>query len=182
MPVVGATKTTTTSSLVSGNSGTNPAFLMPALGSIWPVSSMQGKVLQVWAAGTYDATAVTSQLGLYFDATQATQGTLIAGTGAVTVPSTTTGEWNMEVTLTCIGTGAVTSSNWNTAGQIAYGPGNNAAAAAATVAMVGGANTAGVPTSLLLSNTASNFWELWSVWGTAPTAFVCSQFIVMGLN
>jgi hypothetical protein len=184
MPGAGASLASTTKSVVSGNSASVPAFLMPALGTIWPVSAMQGKAIQVIAAGTYDATAVGNTLQLYADPTQAstTSQILLAGTGSVVVVSTTTGSWNMELTLTCTGTGAVTSSNWMTAGVITYGVGNNAGTAGAAVAMVGGANALGVPTALTLSNITSNYWELWSTWATAPTAFVCSQFMVMGLN
>lgn len=184
MPVVGATLASTTKTVVTGNSGTNPAFLMPALGAIWPVSNMQGKVLQVIAGGTYDATAVGCTMQLYADPTQnsTTSQVLVAGTGSVVVVSSTTGTWNMEMTLTCTGTGAVTSSNWNVTGMIAYGVGNNAGTAGAAVAMVGGANALGVPSATTLSNVASNYWELWATWATAPTAFVCSQYIVMASN
>lgn len=181
MPAPGATKTTTTQSLVSGNSATSPAFLMPALGTIWPVSALQGKVLQVLMGGTYDAGAVTSTLALAVDATQGTLGTTIAGTGAVTVISSTTGAWNAQILLTCTGTVAVTSSAWEVIGTVSYGGGNNAGTSTSD-AMIGGANSAGVPTAVTLSNTASNFWEVWSTWGTAPTAFVMSQFVVMALN
>lgn len=182
MPAAGVTKTTTTQSCVSGNSATNPAFLMPALGTIWPVSNMQGKAINIWAGGTYDATAVGSTLGLYYDATQGSVGTLIAGTGAVVVVSSTTGAWNMQLTLNCIGTGAVTSSNWYTTGSISYGVGNNAGVAGNAIASVGGANALGVPTALTLSNVTTNYWELWSTWATAPTAFVCSTFIIQAMN
>lgn len=182
MPAAGATKTTTTQSMVSGNAAGNPAFQMPALGAIWPVSAMTGKVLQILAGGTYDAGAVTSTIGVYYDATQATVGTLIAGTGAATIVSSTTGEWTMEVTLTCTGAASATTSNWMTSGSVLYGTGNNAGVNGAVTAMVGGANTLGVPTALALPNYASNYWEVWSTFGTAPTAFVMSQFIVMALN
>jgi hypothetical protein len=182
MPNAGATKTTTTQSLVSGNSATNPAFQMPALGSIWPVSNMQGKVISILAGGTYDATAVGSTLGLYYDATQGSVGTLIAGSGSVVVVSSTTGGWYMDLTLTCIGTGAVTSSNWYTSGSIVYGVGNNAGVAGSATGIVGCANALGVPTALTLSNVTLNYWELWSTWATAPTAFVVSQFVVMAMN
>jgi hypothetical protein len=161
-----------------------PAFLMPALGTIWPVSSMQGKAIQIIAAGTYDATAVGVTLQLFADPTQAstTSQVLIAGTGSVVAVSSTTGAWNLEMTMTCTGTGAVTSSNWMTAGVLTIGAGNNAGVAGSAVAMVGGANALGVPSALTLSNIASNYWELWATWATAPTAFVCSQFMVIGLN
>lgn len=181
MPGPGATKTTTTQSLVSGNSATSPAFLMPALATIWPVSALQGKAIQILLGGTYDATAVTAQLFLSVDSVQATHGTDIATSGAVTVISSTTGAWNASILLTCIGTGAVTSSNWEIIGGVSYGGGNNAGTSTSD-ALMGGANSAGVPTAVTLSNTASNFWEIWSTWGTAPTAFVLSQYVVMALN
>jgi hypothetical protein len=182
MPAVGATKTTTTQSLVSGNAAGNPAFQMPELGALWPVSQMAGKVLQILAGGTYDAGAVTNTMVLAYDSTQGSIGTTIASTGAATVVSTATGEWQMELTMTCTGAASATNSNWMTTGTISYGVGNNAAASAASVFMLGGANSAGVPTALSLPNYANNYWELWSTFGTAPTAFVCSQFMVLALN
>ena len=182
MPGPGATKTTTTQSLVSGNSATSPAFLMPALGTIWPASQLQGKALQILMGGTYDAGAVTNALTLSVDATQGTHGTDIAATGAFTIVSTTTGAWSAQVLLTCIGTGAVTSSNWEVIGGASYGAANNASTTGTNDVLMGGANSAGVPTAVTLSNTASNFWEVWSTFGTAPTAFVMSQFVVMALN
>jgi hypothetical protein len=182
MPAVGATKTTTTASLVSGNAAGNPAYQLPALVSIWPPNELPGKSLLFWANGTYDATAVTSQLFLTFDPTQGTQGTTIVSTGAFTVPSTTTGSWIMQALLTCTQAGNNTS-NWMTSGSVTYGASNNAGAAAGSEVMMGGAQTAGVPTALALATSATiGYIELWSTWGTAPTAFVCSQFLILGLN
>ena len=182
MPAVGATLASTTASVVTGNSASNPPYSMPALASIWPVYSLPGKHLIFRASGTYDATAVTNTLALRFDPTQGTAGTLIAGTGAATWISTTTGSWQMEIWLTCTAAGQNTS-NWMTSGTLTIGASNNAATATGSSFMVGGAQAAGVPTALALATTASiGYIELWSTWGTAPTAFVCSQFLIFGMN
>lgn len=182
MPAVGATKTTTTQSLVSGNASGNPAYQLPALASIWSPDKLQGKSLHIQAGGTYDAGAVTNTMVLAYDPTQATIGTTIAATGAFTIPSTTTGSWLMDLWLDCISVGNNTSG-WSTSGSIKYGASNNAGATASTEVMMGGAQTLGVPTSLALATSASiGYIELWSTFGTAPTAFVCSSYKIFGLN
>jgi hypothetical protein len=88
----------------------------------------------------------------------------------------------MQALLTCTQAGNNTS-NWMTSGSVTYGASNNAGAAAGSEVMMGGAQTAGVPTALALATSATiGYIELWSTWGTAPTAFVCSQFLILGLN
>lgn len=182
MQAVGATKTTTTQSLVSGNASGNPAFQMPALASIWSPDRLQGKTIMIKAGGTYDAGAVTNTLVIAADSTQGTIGTTLASTGAATIISSTTGNWYLEVTLNCISVGNNTSG-WATSGYVMYGTGNNAGTAGAALAMVGGAQSAGVPTALnLATSTTIGYIELWSTFGTAPTAFVCSQFSIWGCN
>lgn len=182
MPAVGATKTTTTQSIVSGNSSGNGAYQLPALSSIWPVDVIQGKSMHVQAGGTYDAGAVTNAMVLAYDPTQGTIGTTIAATGAFTIPSTTTGSWLLDLWLDCMSVGNNTSG-WSVSGSIKYGVSNNAATAAASEVMMGGAQTAGVPNLLALATSASiGYIELWSTFGTAPTAFVCSSFKIFGLN
>jgi hypothetical protein len=119
---------------------------------------------------------------LAVDPTQGTIGTTVAATGAATVVSTTTGSWWMDVWLTCTSVGNNTSG-WITNGRVCYGPSNNAATAASSDFMMGGAQTLGVPNTLALATSTSvGYLELWSTFGTAPTAFVCSQFLVFGLN
>jgi hypothetical protein len=182
MPAVGATLASTTATVVSGNAAGNPAYQMPALASIWQPHQMQGKGIQILAGGTYDATAVGNTMALRYDPTQGTAGTLIAGTGSAVVISGTTMSWTMEILLTCTQVGNNTS-NWMTSGALVYGISNNAATVAATTYMVGGAQAAGVPAALALATEATiGYIELWSTWATAPTAFVCSQFLIQGLN
>lgn len=183
MPVAGTTKTTTTASVISANAAGNPPYQLRPLAQIFGSEDrLPGRGLLFLAGGTYDAGAVTSTLGIYYDSTQATQGTQIAGTGAVTVQSLTTGGWSMYLLATCVSVG-INTSGWVTNGWVSYGAANNAGTAAATTVMMGGAQSAGVPTNLALATEASiGYIELWSTWGTAPTAFVCSSFMILGLN
>lgn len=184
MPVVGATKSSTGQSCISGNAAGNPAYLMPPLATLWSQSAMLGKAINIQASGTYDAASnynVTTQLA--YDGTQGSYSTPIAATGiAVSWPTGTTNNWYMNVNMTCISVG-LNTSGWTVNGNVMAGAGNNAATAAATTFMMGGAQTAGVPTALaLVTTTTIGFIELWSTWSTAPTAMVCSQFMIFAEN
>jgi hypothetical protein len=183
MPAVGATKTTTALQVVSGTGAggtTAPAFQM-ALAQLWPVSQLIGKSLRFEAAGTYDAGAVTNLMGLYADTAQAAQSVQLGSTGAVTIPSNTVGAWRMSVEAECVGVSNA-ASNWVVEGAIKYGIANNAATAAVAEYMMGGANTLGVPGFAVLNPVQQYYWELWSTFGTAPTAFVCSKFKIYAEN
>lgn len=186
MPAVGATKASTTASVITGNAAGNPAFQMPALASLWSQSAMPGKAIAIIAGGTYDTgTAYAVTTALYADPTQnsTTSQQLIASTGAAsTWPLGTTNNWYMNLTLTCIAATA-NSSSWTTVGNVMAGAGGNAATTACSTWLLGGAQSAGVPTALALVTTASiGYLELWSTWATAPTAQVCSQFMVFAEN
>jgi hypothetical protein len=182
MPAVGATIASTTATPVTGNSASNPAYFMPPLLSIWPGQTLVGKCLRFVARGTSDNTAVNNTMALRFDPTQATAGTLVAGTGAAAWTSNTVNSWEFEVELSCISQGNNTSG-WMTGGILTVGVGNNSSTATGSTFMVGGAQTLGVPTALALATQASiGYIELWTTWATAPTAFVCSQFMIWGIN
>ncbi len=184
MPAVGATKSNTTASVITGNAAGNPAYQLPPLASLWSQSAMVGKSIVFVAAGTYDTgTTYAVTTNLSYDATQGSAGTTIAATGAAsTWPVGATNNWWMEVTATCISSG-LNTSGWMTGGTLTAGTGNNAATTAAASWMMGGAQTAGVPNALALATVASiGYIEIWSTWATSPVAQVCSQFKVFAEN
>lgn len=184
MPAVGATKTTTAVQVVSGTTTGAPAFQLPALQNLWSPANMAGKGLKFVARGTSDNTAVANTLAIGVNTAQGTAPTAIvlASTGATVWPSSTIAAWEMECDSTCIAS-TNASSTWVTAGVLTVGSGNNGSTpTAATAFMVGGANTLGVPSGVVLVPTTSYFVELTSLWATAPTAFVCSQFMIYGMN
>lgn len=178
MPSVGPTKTTTTASVVSAAAAS--AFQMPALESLWMLSNMTGKSIHIEAAGAYDAGAVTNLLAVQFDTTPGTALTSVAATGAVTLASLTTGTWGLDLNLTCVGVTSITQVNWFANGVVWYG--GAASTTANTQFTLGGANTAGIPATVALNPSLLYYPELWSTFGTAPTAFVCSMFKVYAEN
>lgn len=179
MPVVGPTKTTTAVQCVTQPAAL--AFQLPALSALWPLDKMPGKALKVVAGGTYDAGAVTNLLTLNADTTPATALTAIAGTGAVTWISSTTGMWEMDIDIDCVGVVSPTSTSWFASGKLFAGPGNTPSALG-QISGVGGANALGIPSAVALDPTLRYFLELFSTWGTAPTAFVVSKFKVYAEN
>jgi hypothetical protein len=183
MPVIGSTITTTTAhTMMTGNSGTNPPFQLPALGNIWSPSNMIGKGLMIVMGGGYDiASSTPTTMLLTLDGTVATVGITVAATGSVAFASSTTGLWQAQVWMTCVGTG--TASTWYTTGELTCGPGNaETGAATALTYMFGNSVTAGIPQAVSLSNTTPYYPELYTTWATAPTAHVLSQFMVYGLD
>lgn len=182
MPGVGATKSTTAQQVVTGTGNTGPPpYLMPGLASIWPAHQIVGKAFKFTAKGTYDAGAVTNLMQLYADTAQATPGVLLAASGTITLASQTTGTWDMDVDLSCVASIAGSGgSSWVAQGKITYGTAANTAID--LVYTVGGANALGVPTYITLLNYTPYYFELYSTFGTSPTAFVCSQFKVYAEN
>jgi hypothetical protein len=177
MPGVGPTKATTTASVVSA-----AAAAQFSLESLWPSGGvMLGKSLVFRAGGTYDATNVSNLLSLSADptVTSQTSAVTVAATGAALAPSTTVGMWDLFVEATCSTVGAGTSG-WVTSGWLEYGI--NAGTAITTRYSAGGANTLGIPNTVAIVPSTAYFWELWSTWGTAPTAFVCSKYKIYAEN
>lgn len=175
MPGVGATKTTTAIQSVSAAAAADFA-----LSSLWPVGNMLGKSLKFKASGTFDATAVTNLVQIGFGTTQGTLGTALAASGADTVASTTTGTWNMDVDATCVTQGSATTG-WFADGFVDYGV-FGATSAITGRFTVGGSSTAGVPNTVAIVPTTVFFWEVFSTWGTAPTAFVCAKYKIYAEN
>jgi len=189
MPSAGPSKTTNTASVVSANGTTGTAFQMPALNSIWPISGMIGKAINVQAAGIYDSgTAYAVTTALYLDTTQGTEtGTLVAATGAAsTWPAAAAGGWYFNVTLTCVGTSISSNADtsaWYVTGNLMAGAANNAATTTASAFMMGSPSSSGAASTVALPTQASiGYLEIWSTWATAPTAQVCTQFLVFAEN
>lgn len=182
LPVLG-NSITSTSTVVCNTAATASPFQLPALGNIWSTSNMIGKGFMIIANGGYDCAALNSNtLRLQLDqnvAASAATSSLVTVTGAATAPLSTIGAWDLQVWMTCVATSPGTASFY-VSGDLAYGASNSNSAT--LYYNVGNPVTAGVPTACSVSTTLPTFVELWTTWATAPTAFVCSQFMVFGLN
>jgi hypothetical protein len=180
MPAIGATLASTAATCISGTSATNGPFQLPALQNIWSPGNMVGKGLMLVAAGGYDTgSAIANTMKFTFDtAINAFAGT-IATTGAATWPTSTTGMWEAQVWMACVGSG--TASTWYSSGQLTVGPGSAETGSAATY-MFGNNIAAGIPQPLTIPTTTSYLLDIYSTWASAPTAMACSQFFVFGLN
>jgi hypothetical protein len=137
------------------------------------------------AAGGVDSGANTlTTLRLSFDAASGTTANnTIAATGALTAPftgSVTTGAWEMQVWMSCVGVSSELTSNWYAQGQLQISP--TAATGVADSYAFGNTITAGIPQAIAMSNATSYFVNLCAQWQVNPTAMVCSQFMVFGLD
>jgi hypothetical protein len=181
MPATGPDITGTAKSLITGNTATNPPYQLPPFQNIWSPAVLAGRSIMIASSGGYDIGASTQNtLILTLDGTAGTSGLYtIASTGAATWPATTTGSWESQVWMSCVSTG--TASTWYTGGQLTVGPGNAPTATASTY-MWGGAVTAGIPQPLTVPTNTALFPEMYCTWAAAPTAFVCTQFMIFGLN
>lgn len=187
MPVVGATQSASARTLISGNSSTNPPFQLPALTNIWSPGSLQGKGLMVVASGGYDVGGNSVSTTLAFDVaagTGAATSVTPATMGLCTLPTSTSGAWEAQVWLNCVGTGTV--STWYANGTFTVGPGSaetgSAAATALTFMWGQPAIVAGVPTGISIPVAQAYYVDLYSSFTANPTAMVCTQFMVFGLN
>jgi hypothetical protein len=195
MPATGANASAPggASVILSGNTTTNPACLLPALNNIWPMAAIVGKAMKVVARGTYGTPASapgTWVIGCGLNTAQATKpaATVLAATGAFTPTATliglsvTNGEWELEfdIVVQTAGTnaGAAPNANIITGGLLTMGTGNNAATAAATCFAVGSASAISVNPS------ASYYLEVYATFSTGPssTQLQCNQLFVFGLN
>ena len=185
MPASGAAlSNSTTNTVLTGNTSTNPAFELPT--PLWQPAYFVGKALHVLAKGTFGTTGTpTLTIGCYVDPTQNSTASqqILAATGALTTPSgVTNGNWELEFTVSMQSIGVTSSAytaTWNTSGTFKLGAGNNAATTAASVYMVGNPQT-----TIAVNPMAINFLEIWATWGTASASntITCSQFMVLGLN
>lgn len=177
--------------ILSGNTTTNPACLLPPLSSIWNMSSIVGRALRVTARGIFGTPASTPGtwvIGCGLNTTQATKPATIvlAATGAFTpaspILSISNGEWEMEfdIVVQTAGTnaGAAPNANLVTGGIISLGAGNNAATTGISAFMIGNAAAVSVNPSI------NYYLELYATFTTGPasTQIQCDQFIVSGLN
>lgn len=177
--------------ILSGNTTTNPACLLPPLNSIWNMSSIVGRALRVTARGIFGTPASTPGtwvIGAGLNTTQATKPATIvlAATGAFTpaspILSISNGEWEMEfdIVIQTAGTnaGAAPNANLVTGGIISLGAGNNAATTGISAFMIGNAAAVSVNPSI------NYYLELYATFSTGPasTQIQCDQFIVSGLN
>jgi hypothetical protein len=193
MPAAGASAAPpgAASVILSGNTTTNPACLLPPLNNIWPMAAIAGKALRIVARGIFGTPASspgTWIVGCGLNTTQATKPPTIvlAATGAFTpaspILSITNGEWELEfdVVIQTSGTnaGGTPSGNVTTGGIFTLGAGNNAATTNAIAYAVGSASTVSV------NPTINYYLELYATFSTGPTStqIQCTQFLVTGLN
>jgi hypothetical protein len=182
MPSAGAALTSTTKSVITANSSSNPPWQLSA--PLWLPSYSVARGLHITCRGllTTGSSPGTLTLGCYYDVTQNSTSSqiLIAGTGALTPPaSLTNGAFEMEFDLTIqsIGvSGAAFTATADAHGVLSMGAANNAAATAATVYMVGASG-------ITFNPMTAYFVEVWATWSTASgDSIQCTQFIGAGLN
>lgn len=184
MPAIGATLAATALTCVSGTSSSNPPFTLPPLSTVWPVNSLAGRGLMIVAAGGYDlatGTGTQNTFRLAFDtsvATPAASSVTVATTGAATWPNGTTGIWEAQLWLNCVSTGTV--STWYTNGQLTVS--GTQATGVCTTFLWGNTLSAGIPAAVTIPTNQSYYMDLYAQWASAPTAFVCSQYIIFGLD
>jgi hypothetical protein len=183
MPAIGATLAATAVTCVSGTSSSAAPFLMPSLQNIWSPSQMQGKSLMIVANGGYDVGSNTgNKMSLILDsalATTAASSVTVASTGSNTFPTSTTGAWEIQLWMSCVSTGTV--STWYPGGTMTCGPGSSNVTASSTFVW-GSTITAGIPQVVTIPTTVPYYVDLYSQWATAPTAFVVSTFQVYAMN
>ena len=195
MPASGASSSApgAASVVLTGNTTTNPAFKLPALRALWPMSQLPGKALGVRMRGTFGTPASspgTWLVGTGLNTTQATKptATVLAATGAFTPASpnlslgSTAGMWEQEfeITVQSAGTnaGATPAASVMTSGVFTFGPGNNAATATGITLMVGSGS------AITMDPTAEYWVEGYATFSTGPASTViqCNQFMVFALN
>lgn len=181
MPASGTTITSAIKSLATGNTATNPPFQLPAFQNIWPVSALVGRGLMFMASGGFDIASTTpTTLTLTLDGTAATQGLYtVATTGSAAWTTTAVGMWEAQAWMTCVSTGTV--STWYSSGQLTVGP-SSAETSTAITYMWGGNVNAGIPQPVTIPTNTPLYPEIYATWATAPTAFVCTQFMIFGLD
>lgn len=180
---VSTTGTFTSLLLSQPNTGTAPAYALPAY--FFPNTYGVGRSMLIQGGGTYNTGSTTETLtfNLYFDTSVATtsgSAVKIAGTGAMTgfqQASQTNWGWSFDCLLTCTAVGP--SATINAIGKFHIGPANNAATASSSTVdfIIGG------PSATINSST-SYFIEAFAWFGatTASQNMTMTNFIVWGLN
>jgi hypothetical protein len=183
LPAIGATQAGSAATVIN-SAATSPVPQLPALQNIWSPSSITGKGLMVVAGGGYDVGANTlTTLRLSFDSAEGTTATnTIASTGAFPVTTQAVGAWEAQVWINCVGVVSNTASSWYANGTLTLGPGSAPTGTATTLMWGQPAIVAGVPTAITLGLQTPYFLDLVAQWQANPTAMVCTQFMVFGLN
>lgn len=173
-------------------SGVIPAYLPPVY-SIWQPSTVVGKGFRVVLAGTYDTGAALNMTFNYGqNTTQAATtfaGITVCSTGAFPLPTTAAGSWYMQfdITFTALATTQGNLSGYVN-GFLVAGAGNNAAAAAGSVGMIGGTSSSGNGVGAVSFNSwaaaTAYYYDLNGTWSSATnsTHFCLQQHMIFGLN
>jgi hypothetical protein len=185
MPAIGTTQTSSVATVLNTSPVVGSQFQLPAFQNIWSPGNIDGRGLMIVAAGGYDVGANTlTTLRLSLDTAAGTTSTnIIANTGAFPLTTQAVGAWEAQVWMTCTGitnnTGATT---WFAGGTLTLGPGSAPTGTATTLMWGQPAIVAGVPTAITLGSQTPYFCNLVSQFQVSPTAMVCTQFMVFGLN
>jgi hypothetical protein len=186
LPAIGSTQTGSAATLLN-SAATSPMIQLPALQNIWSSSQLPGKGFLIVAAGGYDIAAANTltTMRVSFDTTAgvtalntiATTGALAGGCFGAAVA---TGSWEAQLWITCAGISGNTGSTWYSQGQLQF---NSVSSTGTGVSFAwGNTITAGIPQSISLGLTNPYYVDLVAQWQANPTAMVCSQFMVFGLN
>jgi hypothetical protein len=184
LPAIGVTQSSSVATVLN-TAATSPPFQLPALQNIWSLSALAGKGLMIVAAGGYDdASANTlTTLRLSLDSAAGTTATnIVAEAGFSNFTGAATWAWETQTWLTCTGAIASTASTWYSNGTFTIGPGNNPTGTAQTIMWGQPAIAAGIPTAMTIPTQTAFFVDLVGQWQVSPTAMVCTQFLVFGLN
>lgn len=168
---------TTTRTLISGSTSTQPAFKLPA-NFFPPGFGGSGQAVYVVAAGVYSTTGTpTLTVAAALDTTQGTFGTALAATGAYTTESGAA-NFGWQLAFYATSSAAGTSGTLNSNGTFAHGAGGNAATAAAAQLMVGSSS------AITVNTLVDNYLEIWATWGAASPSntITLQQLLVFGEN
>lgn len=186
LPAIGATQSSSVATVLN-SAATSPVLQLPALQNIWSPSQMTGKGFKIVAAGGYDISAANTltTLRVSFDTAEGTTATnTVASVGALSGnafgAAATTGVWQAECWMACVGITSNTASSWFAQGQCQFS--GTAATGVATSYGFGNTVTAGVPQTFTLGLTTPYWVNLVAQWQASPVAMVCSEFMVLGLN
>lgn len=187
MPVIGASVgAASAKTLISGNTSTNPPFLLPPLTNIWSPANLQGRGLMVVASGGYDIGAANNmEMILALDTTAGTgaaNSVTLATMGLCTVSTTAVGLWEAQCWVSFVSTGTVATGYVN--GTFTSGVGSTETGVSTALTYMWGQPTvsAGIPTAITVPTAQSFYVDLYSQFTANPTQMVCTQFMIFGLN
>lgn len=178
MPLSGALLSNSSSralmSLASSATGGEPCRLFP---SFWEQDRV-GQAFKIIAKGFLSTTGTpTFTFAVSLDTTQGSFGTVLAATGAVTMPSGASGAlFDLDADCTLQGVGS--SGYLTVGGKLTVGAAGNAATTAASVYALGNVSDVAVNT------TVDNYVEAWGTFGTASASNFAQlyQLTVIPLN